>query len=66
MSNFAWKIKIFCEIALKKSKFFDNSPGKNGIFVRNCLKKSKILGNLPGKIEIFFTRIHDPPDFKPD
>ena len=21
---------------------------------------------LPGKIEIFLTRIHDPPDFKPD
>src|SRR6218665_381521 len=32
----------------------------------NCLKKSKFFKNLPGKIEILLTRIHEPPDFKPD
>jgi len=29
-------------------------------------EKSKFFETLPVKIEIFWTRSHDPPDFKPD
>jgi len=29
-------------------------------------EKSKFSENLPGKVKILFTRIHDPPNFKPD
>jgi len=42
-------------MCLKKSNFLVKLP-----------EESKFFGNLPGKIEICLTRIHDPPDFKPD
>ena len=70
-----WKSKLFL-IVRKKSKSFENLPEKIEIFQKiswkyrnlswNCLKKSKFIGNLPRKIDILLTRIHDPPDFKPD
>jgi len=37
---------------------------KKRIFVK-LPEKSKFFGNMPGKID-FFTRSHDPPDFKLD
>ena len=40
-------------------------PGNSNFFLK-LSEKTEPFGNLPGKIEIFLTRFHDPPDFKPD
>ena len=61
-TNLPWKSESFVKLATwKKSKFFVKFPWKIDI----------LFVKLPEKIEIFrnqnfFTRIHDPPDFKPD
>jgi len=39
---------------------------ENRNVLQNCRKKSKFFENLPGEIEVLLTRIHGPPDFKPD
>jgi len=67
--------RIICPEVAVNEQFL---PGKSNGFL-NCLRKSKFfktLVKLPEKIEIslkcarkieiFLTRIHDPPDFKPD
>jgi len=64
MVNFCLEIRIFVELP-EKSTFFRNLPRKIEISFK-LMKKSKFFENLPEKIEIFWTRIHDPPDFKPD
>ena len=61
----AWKIKISCEIAWKIEIFRKIDWKSRYCFVK-LRKKSTFFGNLPGKIGVFFTRIHDPPDLKPD
>jgi len=68
--------RSFGNFCLKNSKFFGNLPGKiesfrkfawkNRKFLEICLEKSKVFGHFLEKKSNFFTRIHDPLDFKPD
>ena len=68
--------QIFSKLCLGKLKFLKILPGKieiylkcawkNRNFLRNCLRKIEISRIFSWKIEILLTRIHDPPDFKPD
>jgi len=60
---------------MKKSKFFENLPGKIKIFRKFAWKnqnfceiawRNQNFFEMPIKIEILLTRIHDPPDFKSD
>ena len=62
---FAWKIKIFCEIAWKKSQFFENLPGKFN-FLCEITWTNWNFRKFSWKNRIYFYSIHNPPDFQPD
>jgi len=74
-NRISWpEVAVNGQFLMGKSNFFVKLPERSRHFSEislekwiflNCLKNG-FFGNLPGKMEIFWTLIHDHPDFKPD